>query len=186
MAQRVAHRRVLLLMSMFQERRRSPRESVQQAAYISYMGSSTRCTIANLSAEGAAIEVPDASHVPIRFQLMTEADRVVRNCCVVWIKRNTLGIQFESVHQSTAPQSRSHDQHPVSRAEVPTHPQRQFMQYLRAGAWVRAIDLPDRRKVVARLVKNGWIECDGDGRNTYYRITRSGLAAKTAPVQIRK
>jgi hypothetical protein len=148
------------------------------------MGSSTRCTITNISAEGAAIEVPDASYIPIRFQLMTEMDRVVRNCCVVWIKRNTLGIQFESIYQLIAPQLPSGERYPVSRAEVPTHPQRQFMQYLRSGAWVRAIDLPDRPKVVARLVKNGWIERDGEGKNTSFRITMSGLAAKTAPVHI--
>jgi hypothetical protein len=145
------------------------------------MGSSTRCTITSISAEGAAIEVPDASFVPIRFQLMTEMDRVVRNCCVVWIKRNTLGIQFESTDQLTASQSASRR---VSRAQVPTHPQRQFMQYLGSGAWVRATDLPDRPKVVARLVGNGWIERDGEGKNISYRITRSGLAAKAAPVQI--
>ena len=148
------------------------------------MGSSTRCIITNLSADGAAIEVPDASYIPIRFQLMTETDRVVRNCFVVWIKHNTLGIQFESASQSTASKSQACDQHSMPIAERPTHPQRQFMQYLRAGAWVRAIDLPDRPKVVAKLVRNGWIERDGDGKNTSYRITRSGLAAKTAPVQI--
>lgn len=169
---------------MFQERRRSQRESVRQTAYVSHMGSSTRCTITNISAEGAAIEVPDASFIPIRFQLMTETDRVVRNCCVVWIKRNTLGVQFESTDQLTASQPASCEQYPVLRAQVPTHPQRQFMQYLGSGAWVRAIDLPDRPKVVAKLVGNGWIERDGEGRNVSYRITRSGLAAKTAPVQI--
>ena len=148
------------------------------------MGSSTRCTIINLSAEGAAIEAPDASYIPIRFQLMTETDRVVRNCCVVWIKRNTLGIQFENIYQSVGPQLPSGGQHPVSRAQVPTHPQRQFMQYLRPGAWVRAFDLPDRPKVVARLIRNGWIERDGEGKNASFRITTSGLAAKTAPVHI--
>ena len=148
------------------------------------MGSSTRCTITNISAEGAAIEVPDASYIPIRFQLMTKTDRVVRNCSVVWIKRNTLGIQFENIYQSTPQKLPSGERHPASGAVVPTHPQRQFMQYLRSGTWVRAIDLPDRPKVVAKLVRNGWIERDGDGRNTCYRITMSGLAAKTAPVHI--
>ena len=102
------------------------------------MGSSTRCTITNISAEGAAIEVPDATHIPIQFQLMTETDRIVRNCCVVWIKRNTLGIQFENTNPA-ALQPPSLEGHPVPSAEVPTHPQRQFMQYLRTGAWVRAI-----------------------------------------------
>lgn len=165
---------------MFQERRRSRRETVQRTAYISYMGSSTRCTITNISVEGAAIEVPDTSHIPIRFQLMTETDRIVRNCCVVWIKRNTLGIQFENTNPA-ALQPPSLEEHPVPSAEVPTHPQRQFMQYLRARQWVRAISLPDRPKVVAKLLNNGWIERDGNGSDAAYRLTFSGLAAKTVP-----
>ena len=147
------------------------------------MGSSTRCIITNISVEGAAIEVPDTSHIPIRFQLMTETDRIVRNCCVVWIKRNTLGIQFENTNPATL-QPPSLEEHPLPSAEVPTHPQRQFMQYLRVRQWVRAISLPDRPKGVAKLLNNGWIERDGNGSDAAYRLTFSGLAAKTAPVQI--
>ena len=169
---------------MFEERRKSHRESVQQTAYVSHMGSSTRCIITNISAEGAAIEVPDASCIPIRFQLMTETDRIVRNCCVVWIKRNKLGVQFESAIQFTGSRSSSREEPPVPKAQIPTQPQRQFMQYLRARQWVRAINLPDRPKVVAKLLNNGWIERDGNGSDAAYRLTFSGLAAKTVPVQI--
>ena len=56
---------------------------------------STRCQITNISSEGAALNVPDASNIPSRFQLMTEKDRVVRICRIVWIMQNTIGVEFE-------------------------------------------------------------------------------------------
>ena len=49
----------------------------------------------NVSAEGAAIDVPNPSFVPDRFQLMTAKDRLIRYCRVVWIKQNTIGLAFE-------------------------------------------------------------------------------------------
>ena len=77
------------------ERRRAQRTDVDEAAYVSSHGSSTRCRLVNISAEGAAIEVPDAAFIPNRFQLMTERDRVVRNCRAVWTKQNRIGVIFE-------------------------------------------------------------------------------------------
>jgi hypothetical protein len=59
------------------ERRKSPRTNVDEMAFISVAGSSTRCRIINISDAGAAIDVPDASQIPICFQLMTESDRVI-------------------------------------------------------------------------------------------------------------
>ena len=61
------------------------------------MGFSTRCTIVNISLEGAAIEVIDARSIPRTFKLMTANDRIVRNCRIVWIKLNTLGLEFDNV-----------------------------------------------------------------------------------------
>jgi hypothetical protein len=78
-----------------EERRRGPRADVDEPAYISSHGSSTRCRVVNISAEGAAIEVPDPLFVPTRFQLMTENDRVVRDCRIVWTKQNRIGVIFE-------------------------------------------------------------------------------------------
>jgi len=60
------------------------------------MGFSTPCTIVNISPEGAAIEVTDVTSIPRTFKLMTANDRVVRNCRIVWIKRNTLGLEFDN------------------------------------------------------------------------------------------
>ncbi|HYW62783.1 MAG TPA: PilZ domain-containing protein [Bradyrhizobium sp.] len=78
-----------------EERRRGPRADVDEPAYISCHGASTRCRVVNVSAEGAAIEVPDPVFVPDRFQLMTERDRVVRDCRMVWTRQNRIGVIFE-------------------------------------------------------------------------------------------
>src|SRR5205807_10461932 len=67
-------------MSVIDERRKSLRTDVDEMAYISSSGSSTRCRIVNLSEDGAALDVPDASYIPNSFHLMTERDRIVRTC----------------------------------------------------------------------------------------------------------
>lgn len=67
------------------ERRKSPRIKIDETAYISISGSSTRCRIVNISNEGAALDVPDASFNPTCFQLMTESDRLVKNWKFAWI-----------------------------------------------------------------------------------------------------
>ena len=77
------------------ERRKHPRAEVDETAYVSSGGASTRCRVLNISAEGAAIDVANAAYIPDRFRLMTANDRVVRNCRVVWIQRKRIGIVFE-------------------------------------------------------------------------------------------
>ena len=163
-----------------EERRKSQRETVRQTAYVSHMGFSTRCTIVNISSEGAAIEVSDATCIPRTFKLMTANDRVVRNCRIVWIKLNTLGLEFGNA-------GLIHPASPASEAAPRlTHPHRQFMQYLRSGNWVHGTALPDCPKVIARLLENGWIECKGEETRLAYRMTSAGLAAKQAPIPIRR
>jgi hypothetical protein len=75
------------------ERRKQHR--VDEAAYVSSGGASTRCRVLNISTEGAAIDVPNAAFIPRRFQLMTEKDRLIRICRIVWIKQNRIGVAFE-------------------------------------------------------------------------------------------
>jgi hypothetical protein len=77
------------------ERRKHPRAEVDEPAYIFVGGSSTNCRVLNVSAEGAAIDVPNPSFVPDWFQLMTGKDRVIRNCRLVWIRENRIGVTFE-------------------------------------------------------------------------------------------
>ena len=78
------------------ERRKHPRAEVDETAYVSSGGASTRCRVLNISAEGAAIDVPNAAYIPPRFQLMTEKDRLIRKCRVVWIQQNRIGVAFET------------------------------------------------------------------------------------------
>jgi hypothetical protein len=79
-----------------EERREHPRTEVDEVAYLSSGGASTRCRVVNISADGAAIDVPSAAFVPDRFQLMTETDRLVRKCQIVWIQQNRIGVAFEN------------------------------------------------------------------------------------------
>jgi PilZ domain len=74
------------------ERRRHARAEIDEAAFISVGGSSTSCWVRNFSINGAAIEVPNPSYIPDRFQLMTERDRVIRT---IWISGNKIGVAFE-------------------------------------------------------------------------------------------
>ena len=77
------------------DRRKNPRVDTDEAAYISADGLSIRCRLLNVSADGAAVEVPDPAYVPAHFQLMTEKDRVLRHCRVIWLKQNRIGIAFD-------------------------------------------------------------------------------------------
>ena len=77
------------------DRRKHPRTDTDEPAYISADGLSTRCRLVNISDEGAAVEVPDPAYLPSHFQLMTEKDRVTRNCRMIWIKQNRIGVAFE-------------------------------------------------------------------------------------------
>ncbi|MDO9459761.1 MAG: PilZ domain-containing protein [Alphaproteobacteria bacterium] len=80
-----------------EDRRKHPRIEVDEPAYISGDGSSTRCRVLNLSPDGAAIEVPNSAYVPARFQLMTGKDRMVRECRIVWLQQNRIGVAFEQI-----------------------------------------------------------------------------------------
>lgn len=151
------------------DRRKSERAEVDEVAFISVAGSSTRCQIVNISSDGAAVDVPDAAYIPNRFRLMTERDRVVRNCKIAWIRENRIGVEFEPSSEDAVPMA---------------HRDRQFLQYLRGGEWRRATNLPDSAKLISKLLMNGWIEHTGSGHELAYRITPKGLAAKIAPVKL--
>ena len=150
-----------------QDRRKSPRDIVDETAFIAVCGGSTRCRIVNASTEGAAIEVENAAYVPSLFQLMTESDRVLRSCRIVWIMGNRIGVEFV-------------DTLPVKQRE------RQFMQHLRGGQWMRKGQLPESPKVLDTLLRNGLVERNEVQGETLYRITSAGFAAKTRPMKLRR
>jgi hypothetical protein len=65
-----------------------------------------------------------------------------------------------------------------------TSRERQFMQHLRTGGWVKASAVPAGTKLVGRLLAKGWIERRGTANDIHCRLTDKGLAAKMAPVTI--
>jgi hypothetical protein len=76
------------------ERRRHQRTELNEPAYVSSGGSVMGCMVRNISAEGAAIDVDNAAFVPSCFRLVMAADRSVRDCKVVWIRDNRIGVSF--------------------------------------------------------------------------------------------
>jgi predicted MarR family transcription regulator len=65
------------------------------------------------------------------------------------------------------------------------HTQRQFLQYLRHGGWVKVSALPDAPKVIVKLMGLGWIERTGNGSEVSFRITDRGLEALKKPIPLR-
>jgi hypothetical protein len=65
------------------------------------------------------------------------------------------------------------------------HPQRQFLQYLRHGSWVKVSALPDTPKVIVKLMNLCWIERTGSAPEVSFRITEAGLEALKKPIPLR-
>ena len=77
-----------------EEKRKHPRTEVNEPAYVSSGGSVMSCTVRNISAEGAAIDIDNPAFVPARFRLVMASDSSVRECQVAWIQRNRIGLTF--------------------------------------------------------------------------------------------
>lgn len=77
-----------------EEKRKHPRTEVNEPAYVSSGGSVMSCTVLNISAEGAAIDIENPAFVPPRFRLVMANGASVRECQVAWIQRNRIGLTF--------------------------------------------------------------------------------------------
>jgi hypothetical protein len=82
-----------------QEKRKHPRTEVNEPAFVSSGGSVMRCTVLNISAEGAAIEVDNPAFVPPRFRLVMANDSSVRDCSIAWIQQKRIGVTFAAMPQ---------------------------------------------------------------------------------------
>jgi hypothetical protein len=65
-----------------------------------------------------------------------------------------------------------------------SHPERQFMQYLRGAGWIKAGALPPSARLLEKLLQKGWIERQEQGpkNEVFFRLTDRGLEAKKSPV----
>jgi len=76
------------------EHRVSPRHRVLKAGTIEFGGGAIDCTVRNLSASGAALDVVSPVGIPERFTLIVPADGIQKPCRVVWRKEKRIGITF--------------------------------------------------------------------------------------------
>jgi hypothetical protein len=77
-----------------EEKRKYPRTEINEPAYVSSGGSVMSCTVRNISAEGAAIDVENPAFVPSRFRLVMADHSSVHECRIAWIQRNRIGLSF--------------------------------------------------------------------------------------------
>ena len=78
-----------------EEKRKHPRTETDEPAYVTSGGSVMRCTVRNISVEGAAIDVENPAFVPQRFRLVMANDSsIVHDCRIAWIQKNRIGLIF--------------------------------------------------------------------------------------------
>jgi hypothetical protein len=76
------------------ERRTAPRHRVYKRGTIALGFIGIDCTIRNLSATGARIDVASPLALPDQFTLVMETDRVTRRCRPVWSAEQRIGVAF--------------------------------------------------------------------------------------------
>lgn len=76
------------------EHRVAPRHRVLKAGTIEFGGGGIDCTVRNLSASGAALDVVSPVGIPDRFDLVIVAEHVRKRCRVVWRKERRIGVTF--------------------------------------------------------------------------------------------
>ena len=78
------------------ERRKTPRSRMLKAARITAKDhrGSIDCTIRNMSANGACLNVASPLGIPDRFDLVVEADQSTHACRVIWRKEKQIGVEF--------------------------------------------------------------------------------------------
>jgi len=77
------------------EKRALYRHGVLKAATIEFGGSAIDCTLRNLSATGAALDVPSPVGIPDNFDLVVSSDALRFACRVVWRKAERIGVRFD-------------------------------------------------------------------------------------------
>jgi len=75
------------------ENRIAGRQRTLKAGKIEFGGGAIDCTVHNISATGAALNVASPVGIPARFTLVTEGNRLP--CHVVWRKEKRIGVAFD-------------------------------------------------------------------------------------------
>jgi PilZ domain-containing protein len=77
-----------------EEKRKYQRTEINEPGYVSAGGSVMRCTVRNISPDGAAIDVENPAFVPAQFRLVIASDSSTHECRVIWIREKRIGLAF--------------------------------------------------------------------------------------------
>jgi len=86
-----------------EQQRKHPRAEINEPAYVSSGGSVMRCTVRNISSEGAAIDIENPAFVPPRFRLVMANGASVHECEIAWIRQKRIGLIFAAIPQGRSP-----------------------------------------------------------------------------------
>jgi PilZ domain len=75
------------------EHRIATRHRVLKAGTIEFGGGAIDCTVRNISATGAALDVTSPLGIPAQFTLVTDGNHLP--CRVVWRKEKRIGVTFD-------------------------------------------------------------------------------------------
>jgi hypothetical protein len=73
----------------------APRRRILKAGTIAFGGGAIDCTVRNISATGANIEVVTPLFIPDRFTLIIQSTQTKRPCHIVWRKERRMGVAFD-------------------------------------------------------------------------------------------
>lgn len=76
------------------EKRAAQRHRVFKGGTITFENSGIACTVRNVSASGAAIDLEGPVALPKSFTLSIARDNFVRNCRAVWRSDRRIGLAF--------------------------------------------------------------------------------------------
>jgi hypothetical protein len=77
-----------------EDRRARPRYRVFKAGTIEFAGSGVDCTIRNMSATGAALDVVSPAGIPHEITLNIVSRHERQNCRIVWRTEKRIGVIF--------------------------------------------------------------------------------------------
>jgi hypothetical protein len=77
------------------EKRAAPRYRVLKRGTLAFGGGGIDCTVRNVSASGARVDIASPIGVPANFMLVIEADQFIRRCRSVWSNGRQIGVAFE-------------------------------------------------------------------------------------------
>jgi hypothetical protein len=77
------------------EKRAVPRHKVFKHGTLAFYGGTVDCTVRNISASGARVDIASSISLPHAFTLVIESYNLLRRCHAVWSREQQIGVAFD-------------------------------------------------------------------------------------------